>query len=356
MTVDLTTMYLGLRLKNPLVASASPLMKRVDTVRQLEDAGVAAVVMYSLFEEQIRHESQELAHYITQGQHTFVEVNSYFPDFQSYQVGPDGYLEEVARLKQAVGIPVIGSLNGTSSGGWVDYAQRIEQAGADALELNTYFLVTNPETSSAEQEDRYVELVREVCSRVRIPVAVKLSPFFTALPHLVRRLEEAGARGVVLFNRFYQPDFDLEADEVVPNLVLSTSNDLRLPLRWVSLLYGRTKVDMAASGGVHTASDVLKVVMAGASVAMTTSALLRYGAGRAGEILGDLEAWMGEKEYVSIQQMQGRMSHRAVSEPAALERANYMKELNSFHTLGTLYGASGSGLSATAIDEGYLSV
>jgi dihydroorotate dehydrogenase (fumarate) len=356
MTVDLTTTYLGLTLKNPLVASASPLTKNTDTVRQLEEAGVSAIVMYSLFEEQISHESQELAHYITQGQNTFVEVNSYYPDFKNYNVGTQGYLEEVARLKQAVSVPVIGSLNGTSSGGWVDYAQKIEQAGADALELNTYFLVTNPETSSVEQEDLYVNLVRDICSRVQIPVAVKLSPFFTSLPNLIRRLEEAGAKGVVLFNRFYQPDFDLEADEVVPNLVLSNSNDLRLPLRWISILYGKTKVDMAASSGVHTAQDVLKVMMAGANVAMTTSALLRYGAARAKEILTDLTAWMEEQEYESVRQMQGRMSHKAISEPAALERANYMKELNSFHTLGTLYGASGSGLSPTAIDEGYLSV
>jgi dihydroorotate dehydrogenase (fumarate) len=329
--MDLTTTYLGLTLKNPLVASASPLSKNIEAVQKMEAAGLSAIVMYSLFEEQINHESRELAHYILQGQDTFVEVNSYYPDFKTYNTGPEGYIRDLANVKKEVSIPVIGSLNGTSSGGWIEYAQKIEQAGADALELNIYFLVTNPAMSSAEQEDIYVSLVHDVCSKVQIPVAVKLSPFFTALPNVARRLVEAGAKGLVLFNRFYQPDFDLENDEVVPNLNLSTSNDLRLPLRWISILYNQVgNVDFAATSGVHTAEDLLKVMMAGANVAMTTSALLKNGIEWGAEILGSLRDWMEENEYESVSQMRGRMSRQAVAEPAAFERANYMKELNSF--------------------------
>lgn len=329
--MDLTTTYLGLTLKNPLVASASPLSKNIETVHKLEAAGISAIVMYSLFEEQINHESQELAHYILQGQNTFAEVSSYFPDFKTFNTGPKGYLRDLEKVKKAVSIPVIGSLNGTSSGGWITYAKNIEDAGADALELNIYFLVTDPNTTSSEQEERYVSLVHDVCSSVRIPVAVKLSPFFTALPNLARRLVEAGAKGLVLFNRFYQPDFDLEADEVVPSLNLSTSSELRLPLRWIAILYNQiAPVDFAATSGIHTAEDVLKVIMAGASVAMTTSALLKNGIDHATDILGGIRDWMQEHEYESIAQMKGRMSRQSVAEPAAFERANYMKELHSF--------------------------
>src|SRR5215469_2987161 len=267
---DLTTTYLGLQLRNPLVASASPLSKKVDTLRRLEDAGAAAVVMYSLFEEQITHESQELDHYLERGTHVYAESLSYFPDLASYNLGPEPYLEHLHRVKQAVDIPVIGSLNGISSGGWVQYAQRIEQAGADALELNIYYLPTDPDLSGAELEEEYVKLVRDVRATVKIPIALKLSPFFTALPHIASRFMQAGANGLVLFNRFYQPDFDLEELEVIPNLELSTSHELRLPLRWFALLYGRVEADLALTSGVHTAQDVLKAVMAGASVAMTT--------------------------------------------------------------------------------------
>lgn len=329
---DLTTTYLGLQLRNPLVASASPLSKKVDTVRRLEDAGAAAVVMYSLFEEQITHESQELDHYLERGTHSYAESLSYFPDLGSYNLGSEPYLEHLHRVKRAVDIPVIGSLNGISSGGWVQYAQRIEQAGADALELNIYYLPTDPNLSGAELEEEYVKLVREVRATVKIPIALKLSPFFTSLPHIARRFVEAGANGLVLFNRFYQPDFDLEELEVIPNLELSTSRELRLPLRWIALLYGRIAADFALTSGVHTAQDVLKAVMAGASVAMTTSALLEYGVGRLTHILTDLQAWMEEHEYESITSMKGSMSQRAVAEPAAFERANYMKVLNAFNS------------------------
>jgi len=327
---DLTTTYLGLQLKNPLVASASPLSKKVDTVRRLEDAGAAAVVMYSLFEEQIAHESYELDHYLNRGTHSFAESLSYFPDLDHYNLGPEPYLEHLHRIKQAVSIPVIGSLNGVSSGGWVEYAHKIEQAGADALELNIYYLPTDVDLSGAELEDVYVKLVGDVRERVKLPIALKLSPFFTALPNMARRFVEAGANGLVLFNRFYQPDFDLEELEVVPNLELSTSHELRLPLRWIALLYGRIQADFALTSGVHTAQDVLKAVMAGASVAMMTSTLLENGVGRLMHILTDLQEWMEEHEYESIAQMKGSMSQRAVAEPAAFERANYMKALNSF--------------------------
>jgi dihydroorotate dehydrogenase (fumarate) len=327
---DLTTTYLGLRLKNPLVASASPLSKKLDRVRRLEDAGAAAVVMYSLFEEQITHESLELDHYLSLGTHSYAESISYFPDLDRYNVGPEPYLEHLRRVKEAVDIPVIGSLNGVSSGGWVDYARRIEEAGADALELNIYYLAADPALSGAELEASYVHLVRDVCAEVTVPVAVKLSPFFTALPHLARRLADAGASGLVLFNRFYQPDFDLERLEVVPNLALSTSRDLRLPLRWIAMLYGRVGADLALTSGVHTAEDVVKAMMAGANVAMLASALLSRGIGRLGEIRDELTAWLVEHEYDSVGQMRGSMSQRGVADPAAFERANYMKVLNSY--------------------------
>src|SRR6266571_907008 len=327
---DLTTTYLGLQLKNPLVASASPLSKKVDTVRRIEDAGAAALVMYSLFEEQITHESFELDHYLERGTHTYAEALSYFPDLDYHNLGTEPYLEHLHKIKQAVNIPVIGSLNGISSGGWVDYAHRIEQAGADALELNIYYLPTDPDITVAGLEEDYVQLVRDVRAKVKLPIAVKLSPYFTALPNLAKRIVAAGADALVLFNRFYQPDFDLEELEVIPNLVLSTSNELRLPLRWIAILYGRIQADFALTSGVHTAQDVLKAMMAGANVAMMTSTLLENGVGRIMHILNDLQEWMEEHEYESIEQMRGSMSQQAIAEPAAFERANYIKALNTF--------------------------
>jgi dihydroorotate dehydrogenase (fumarate) len=328
--LDLTTTYLGLPLRTPLVASASPLSKKLDSVRRLEDAGAGAVVMYSLFEEQITHESHQLDYYLSRGAHSHAEALSYFPDLEHYNLEPEAYLTHLQRVKQAVAIPVIGSLNGITTGGWVDYARRIEEAGADALELNIYYLPTDTYLSSAELEDRYVELVRAVRARVTIPLALKLSPFFTGLPNLARRFVEAGANGLVLFNRFYQPDLDLENLEVVPGVTLSTSADLRLPLRWVAILYGRVQADLALTGGVHTAEDVLKAMMAGASVAMLASALLQHGPGRLLHLLNDIQAWMEEHEYESIAQMRGSMSQRAVAEPAAFERAHYLRALTAF--------------------------
>jgi dihydroorotate dehydrogenase (fumarate) len=328
--IDLSTTYLGLHLSSPLVASASPLSRNVDLVRRMEDAGAGAVVLFSLFEEQITHESRELDHYLESTAHRYAESPTYFPDLGSYTIGPEEYLEHIRRLKSAVRIPVIASLNGGSPGGWVEYAHRMEQAGADALELNIYYLPTDMDLSGGEVEESYVQLVRSVRATVKLPIAVKLGPFFSSIPNMCRRLVEAGADGLVLFNRFYQPDFDLAELEVVPNLKLSTSDELRLPLRWIAIMYGRLRCDFALSSGIHTAEDALKAMMAGASAAMLTSALLARGVGRLGAILGDMRAWMEEYEYESIEQMRGSMSQRAVADPAAFERANYMRALQSF--------------------------
>ncbi len=328
--MDLKTTYMGLSLKNPIVPSGSPLSASLDNIRRMEDAGAAAVVMYSLFEEQITLESRELDHHLSHGADTFAEALSYFPDLETYKAGPEGYLEQIQQAKQAVDIPIIGSLNGVSSGGWIEYAQKIEEAGADALELNIYYLPTDPAMTGAEVEEMYLEVLRDVKQHVSIPVAIKLSPFFSATANMAHRLAESGADALVLFNRFYQPDLDLENLEVVPHLVLSTSDELRLPLRWVAILYGRVPVDLAITGGVHTHEDVLKCMMAGAKVAMMASELLEKGIGRISEILDDMTRWMEEHEYDSIAQMQGSMSQKNVAEPAAFERANYMKVLQSW--------------------------
>lgn len=330
---DLTTTYLGLQLKNPLVASASPLSKDIDKARKLEEAGIAAIVMYSLFEEQIIHESLELDHYLTRGTDSFAEAMTYLPDGGMYAVGPEKYLNQVAGLKKALTIPVIGSLNGVSKGGWTNYARQIQEAGADALELNLYYIPTDPDLTAQELENAQVELVAQVKSAISIPLAVKLSPYITALPNFARKIVEAGANGLVLFNRFYQPDFDLNELEIVHSLDLSTSAELRLPLRWISILHGKLNTDFALTSGVHTANDVLKSMMAGAKVAMMASNLLHNGNQVIPSMLNELETWMKEREYVSINQMQGSMSQKSVKEPAAFERANYMKVLNSFRTL-----------------------
>jgi dihydroorotate dehydrogenase (fumarate) len=328
--VDLTTTYLGMKLKNPLVASASPLSEKVENVRAMEENGVAAIVMYSLFEEQILRESLQLDHFLNFGTESFAEAITYFPEMGRYTLSPDIYVDRIQKIKQTVTIPVIGSLNGVSTGGWIDYAQKIEQAGADALELNLYYLPTDPDLTSAELEDSYVQLVHDVKATINIPLAVKLSPFFTALPNLARRLANTGAKGLVLFNRFYQPDFDLEELNVVHNLDLSTSAELRLPLRWVALLYGRIPADFAITSGVHTVEDMIKSIMAGASVTMVASELLSKGISRAAELVTGYQNWLEEKEYISTDQMKGSMSQQAVADPAAFERSNYMKVLNSY--------------------------
>jgi dihydroorotate dehydrogenase (fumarate) len=328
--VDLSTTYLGLKLKNPLVASSSPLSQKVESALALEKAGVAAIIMYSLFEEQILRDSYKIDADLDRGVETFPEALTYLPDYGQYSIGPETYLRHLRNLKNTLNIPVIGSLNGVTDGGWVEYAQKIQDAGADALELNLYNLATDPEITCADLEAEYLHLVSHVRNSISIPLAVKLSPFFTALPNFAKHLAEVGVNGIVLFNRFYQPDFDLEELEVVPHLVLSNSNEMRLPLRWIAILYKRIPVDFALTSGIHTAEDLLKALMAGAKVGMVTSAFLLHGVDRAAQILSDLQAWMIEKEYESVTQMIGSMSQQAVADPAAFERANYMKVLSSY--------------------------
>jgi dihydroorotate dehydrogenase (fumarate) len=328
--IDLTTKYLGMKLKNPLVVSASPLSEDLGKIRRMEDSGAAAVVLTSLFEEQIHVESATLDKFLQQGTESFAESLTYFPDLTGYNLGPAGYLEHLRRAKQAVSIPIIGSLNGSSTGGWIDYAKKIQDAGADALELNIYFIPTDAEMSGAEVEQVYADLLSAVKASLRIPVAVKIGAYFSSLPNAARRLDQAGADALVLFNRFYQPDFDLENLEVVPNLILSTPHELLLRLNWVAVLYGKIRADLAVTGGVHTGLDVLKSMMAGARVAMMTSALLKNGIGHLASVRAELLKWMEEHEYESIQQMQGSMSQRAVADPSAFQRANYVKVLSSY--------------------------
>ena len=328
--IDLSTKYLGMTLKNPLVVSASPLSEELGNIRRMEDAGAAAVVLPSLFEEQMHVESSTLDQFLWQGSDSHAEALSYIPNLGGYKLGPDGYLEHLRRAKQAVKIPVIGSLNGTSAGNWAGYAKKIEEAGADALELNIYFISTDVDMTGAHVEQMYVDLVTQVKASIRIPVAVKIGPYFSSLPNAAKRLDQAGANALVLFNRFYQPDFDLENLEVVPNLILSTPHELLLRLNWVAVLYGKIAADMAVTGGVHTGVDVLKSMMAGARVAMSTSALLRNGIGHLATMQAEVLKWMEEHEYESVQQMQGSMSQRAVADPSAFQRANYVKVLSSY--------------------------
>lgn len=329
--MDLSTTYLGLNLKNPIVPSSSPLSRHISTLRRMEDAGAAAVVLYSLFEEEIRMESKTLNEYLIQGTEIYPESITFFPEAPSYRmVGPDAYLEHIVRAKEALEIPVIASLNGVSTGGWIDYARRIQEAGADALELNIYYIPTDPNLSGAEVEQIYVDVLRDVKTAVAIPVAMKLSPFFSSMANMAKRLDDAGADGLVLFNRFYQPDLDLEQLEVVPNLVLSNSDELRLPLRWAAILYGRVRADIGLTTGVHTSTDVLKSLAAGATVAMTASELLQHGLGRIGEILGEVAMWLVENEYNSLDELRGSLSQVNVAAPAAFERANYVQVVSSY--------------------------
>ncbi len=327
--MDLSTTYLGLSLKNPLVASAGPYSEDIGKIRQMEDAGVAAVVLHSLFEEQINIESNIIDEALSAGEN-YAESISYFPDLGTIKLGPDQYLEHVRRAKAAVNVPVIASLNGVSNGGWVGYAKEMEQAGADALELNIYYVSSNPDLTGAQVEEMYVDLVKSVKSNLRIPVAVKIGPYFSSMANMAKQLDGAGANALVLFNRFYQPDFDLEALEVVPQLHLSTPYELLLRLHWVAILYGRIKADMAITGGVHSGQDVLKAMMAGAKAAMMTSALLKHGTGFLSLVRDEVTRWMEEHEYESVKQMQGSMSQRSVAQPAAFLRANYMKVLSSY--------------------------
>lgn len=328
--MNLTTNYMGFELKNPLVVSPSPQSDSLDNIKRMEDAGAAAVVLHSLFEEQISFLSNELNANLQQGEESFAEALTYFPDTGDYKMGPDRYLEHVRQAKAATNIPIIGSLNGVSSGGWHEFAKQIEEAGADAIELNVYFIPTDPDMDGQTVENLYLDLVRDVKATVSIPVAVKVGPYFSAFANMAKRLDEAGADALVMFNRFYQPDLNIEKLEVKPDLMLSSSVELRPRLRWVAILCEAIKADMAVTGGVHTAADVLKCMMAGAKVAMMTSALLKNGIDHLSVVRDDMVKWMEEKEYESIKQMQGSLSQRKCEEPAAFERANYLKILTNY--------------------------
>ena len=332
--IDLSTRYCGLTLRNPLVVSASPLGETVANIRRMEDAGAAAVVLPSLFEEQITLDNHYLDRHLSHGAESSAEAATYFPDMRDYRLGPEAYLEHIGHVKSAVDIPIIASLNGVSTGGWISYARAMQLAGADAVELNVGFIPTDPDVAASDVERMYVELVEDVKANVTIPVALKLPHFFTALANLAPRLDAAGADGLVLFNRFYQPDFDLESLEVRPRLTLSSSSELLLRLHWIAILFGHVRADLAATGGVHTAEDVLKAMMAGARVAMMASELLEHGIDRLARVHDELVAWLEAHEYDSIRQMQGSMSYRAVREPSAFERANYMKVLSSYALRG----------------------
>jgi len=328
--MDLSTRYLGLDLRNPIVASASPLCESIPNLRALEDQGIAAVVLPSLFEEQLTLEGNSLDSDLSRGTDSFGEALSYFPDLSGYNLGPQGYLELIHRAKAAVSVPVIASLNGTSRAGWTRFAREVQQAGADALELNLYSIVTDAQRTAADVESGYCDLVREIKQSLLIPVAVKLSPFLTAPANFAKQMDAAGADALVLFNRFYQPDFDIEELEVVPRLTLSNSQELLLRLHWVAILSGQVRADLAVTGGVQTAEDVIKCMMAGSRVAMMTSALLRHGVAHVSTVLKALDCWLDEHEYESLGQMYGSMSRRSCGNPSAFDRGNYMKVLSSY--------------------------
>lgn len=329
--MDLSTTYLGMKLKNPIVPSASPLSRRISTIRKLEDFGASAIVLYSLFEEELNLESRTLDRYLTEGTESYAEALSYFPEAPSYHaIGPDSYLEHIHRAKQAVDIPIIASLNGVSTGGWIHIAKQIEGAGADGLELNIYYVPTNMDLTGAEVEQIYFDLLRDIKAEIKIPVAMKLSPYFSATAHMMKKLDDLGTDGLVLFNRFYQPDLDLENLEIVPHLVLSSSVALRLPLRWIAILYGRLKADLALTTGVHTAEDALKGVAAGASVIQMASELLHNGIERIEEILAEMSEWLEEHDYDSLDVLKGSLSQINCGFPAAFERANYLEVVRSF--------------------------
>lgn len=323
--IDLSTTYLGLKLKTPLVVSASPLSRDVDGIRHLEDAGASAVVLYSLFEEQLRQEEMDLDYHLQAGTESFAESLTYFPQPSEFLTGPEGYLKHISKAKKAVKIPIIASLNGSTLGGWTQFAGEIESAGADAIECNIYSIPTDPDLASADIEKNYLDIIRAVKAAVKIPVAVKLSPFFSNLSNFARQLDAAGADGLVLFNRFYQPDIDLEELEIRPNVLLSGPQSLRLPLTWIGILHGRVKADLAATGGVHNADDIVKLLMVGANVTMVCSSLMRHGVNHLRHLDHELRSWMEEHEYESVKQMRGSMSQQRCPDPSAFERAQYMR-------------------------------
>jgi dihydroorotate dehydrogenase (fumarate) len=328
--MDLRTTYMGLPLKHPIIASASPLSEKLENFKRMEDAGAAAVVMFSLFEEQIKRENAAIEHLITAGTNSFAESLSYFPDFDDYETGPEEYLNLLRQASEAVDIPVIGSLNGITNEGWVDTARMMQEAGASGIELNIYYIPANLYMSGREVEQRYVEILKAVKGSVTIPVSLKLSPFFSAMGNMARQFDEAGADALVLFNRFYQPDFDLDKLDVKVNLELSTPSEIRLPLLWIAVLYGRINASLAATRGVHSPTEVIKYLMAGADAVMTTSALLRNGIGFLTTLVDGLQGWMEQRQYESVQQMKGSMSQINCLDPGAFERANYIKIIDSY--------------------------
>ncbi len=333
--VDLSTTYLGLRLRSPLVVSASPLSRDVESICHMEEAGAAAVVLYSLFEEQLRQEELDLDYHLAAGTESFAESLTYFPKPGEFPAGPEGYLDHIRKVKAATRIPIIASLNGSTLGGWTKFAAEMERAGADAIECNIYYIPTDPRKTAEDVEKTYLEILRAVKSTVRIPVAIKLSPYFSNLANMAHRLDEAGADGFVLFNRFYQPDIDLEALEIRPNVLLSTPQALRLPLTWIGILYGRVKADLAATSGVHSAEDVIKLLMVGANVTMMTSALMRHGVNHLRHVERGLRDWLEEHEYESVAQMRGSLSQLKCPHPEAFERAQYMRAVKGMQHIYT---------------------
>ncbi len=328
--MDLTTRYLGLTLRSPLVPSASPLSDDVDNYKRMEDAGAGAIVLHSLFEEQLTREQESLQQHLTYGTESFAEALTYFPEPQEFHRAPEDYLNLIRKAKEAVRIPIIASLNGASIGGWVDYARKMQQAGADALELNIYNIPTDVDRSAIEVEQSYIDILKAVKSVVSLPIAVKLSPFFSNMANMAKKLDQAGANGLVLFNRFYQPDVDLDTLEIKASVLLSTPQAMRLPLRWIAILFGRVKANLAATSGIHTSQDVLKVLMVGADVAMMCSALLRHGIAHMKTVQAEMCEWMVEHDYESVQQLQGSMSQKYTSDPAAFERAQYMRAILTY--------------------------
>jgi dihydroorotate dehydrogenase (fumarate) len=330
--MNLTTRYLGFKLRTPLVPSASPLSERIDNIKRMEDAGAAAVVFHSLFEEQLRQERHQLQYYLQQGTESYAEALTYVPEQAEFKVGPEAYLEHIAAAKAAVDIPIIGSLNGATFGGWMKYARQIEQAGADALELNIYNVPSDPDKSAEDIEEESLTILASVKAQVKIPVAVKLSPYFTNLARFAHRLDRQGADALVLFNRFYQPDIELETLEISPNVLLSTPMAMRLPMRWIAMLYGRIGGNLAATSGIHRATDALKMLMAGADITMLCSVLLRRGIEHIKVLEAEMRAWMEEREYESVEQLKGSMSQKNCPDPAAFERAQYMRALATYPT------------------------
>lgn len=331
--LDLTTTYLGLKLRSPLVVSASPLSRDIEGICRLEEAGASAIVLYSLFEEQLRQEEVDLEYHLSAGTESFAESLTYFPQASEFQTGPDGYLNHIRKAKGAAGIPIIASLNGSTIGGWTKFAAEIQRAGADAIECNIYNIPTDPLRTSDEVERNYFDILAAVKSAVTIPVAIKVSPFFSNMSNMAHRLDGAGADALVLFNRFYQPDIDLEELEIRPNVLLSTPQALRLPLTWIGILYGRIKAGLAATGGVHGAEDVIKLLMVGASATMMCSALMRHGVNHLRHVERELREWMEEHEYESVRQMQGSMSQIRCPDPGAFERAQYMRAVKGMQHL-----------------------